>query len=235
MTRAATVFLLIGLMAAPAAAQGRGRKNGKIPPGHMPAAGQCRVWYDGVPPGRQPAPMSCAQAERLAARDGARVIYGSERNGRVYDNGRRDDIYGDDNRRQRERDDIYRDDDRRQRDRDDIYRDDRDTRDRGRAVPRTGRLPQGSGYPSTTPNRRRPANGVQGGVPFQNGYGDGLNKGREDADDRDSYQPNRHSWYRSANRGYNSRYGSREQYSAAYRQGFKAGYDDAYRAVPRTR
>ena len=39
-------------------------------------------------------------------------------------------------------------------------------------------------------------------VPYQNGYRDGLEKGREDAGDRDSFDPVRHSRYRSADHGY---------------------------------
>jgi hypothetical protein len=42
----------------------------------MPPAGLCRVWIDGVPPGRQPAPTDCATAQRNVPRNG-RVIYGS--------------------------------------------------------------------------------------------------------------------------------------------------------------
>jgi hypothetical protein len=78
---AALAFAVIALSATSAAAQGRGNANkGKVPPGHMPPAGMCKVWYDGVPPGRQPrGAMSCAEAQRLAARDGARVIYGDGR------------------------------------------------------------------------------------------------------------------------------------------------------------
>jgi hypothetical protein len=46
----------------------------------------CRVWYDNVPPGRQPAATSCREAERVASRErNARVIYGSQANDR--DNG----------------------------------------------------------------------------------------------------------------------------------------------------
>jgi hypothetical protein len=34
-----------------------------IPEGHLPAPGECRVWYPGRPPGQQPAPSGCAEAE----------------------------------------------------------------------------------------------------------------------------------------------------------------------------
>jgi hypothetical protein len=37
----------------------------------------CRVWHEGVPPGRQPRPVDCRTASEVAARDrNARVIYG---------------------------------------------------------------------------------------------------------------------------------------------------------------
>ena len=73
-------LVLIGAMAAPVAAQGRGGwPQGRIPPGQMPPAGSCRVWYDGVPPGQQPPPMSCRDAERIASRSrDARVVYGDQ-------------------------------------------------------------------------------------------------------------------------------------------------------------
>jgi hypothetical protein len=40
----------------------------------------CRVWIDGVPPGRQPAPTTCANAQRDRVQYGAnaRVIYGDD-------------------------------------------------------------------------------------------------------------------------------------------------------------
>ena len=31
----------------------------RIPQGHMPPPGECRVWYPGVPPGQQPPPGRC--------------------------------------------------------------------------------------------------------------------------------------------------------------------------------
>lgn len=50
-----------------------------IPPGHLPPPGSCRAWYDGRPPGQQPAPERCAVLLRQR-HDGA-VIVDSE--GRV--------------------------------------------------------------------------------------------------------------------------------------------------------
>lgn len=72
-------------------------------------------------------------------------------------------------------------------------------------------------------------------VPYDNGYRDGLEKGREDARERNSFDPVRHSWYRSGNRGYNNRYGTRDEYKLVYRDGFEAGYQQAYRQNGGTR
>ena len=41
------------------------RKDGSrgqvhIPPGHLPAPGECRIWYPGRPAGHQPPPGDCA-------------------------------------------------------------------------------------------------------------------------------------------------------------------------------
>lgn len=53
----------------------RERARGGVPRGHLPPPGLCRVWFDGRPPGQQPAPVSCARADRIAERrEGARVI-----------------------------------------------------------------------------------------------------------------------------------------------------------------
>lgn len=194
MRKAALVLIVIAAFAGTADAQGRGRGNGKsknIPPGHMPRDGECRVWYDGVPPGRQPAPMNCDQAERVASRDRAARV-----------------IYGDDRRATRDRDERYRDRDERYRNRDERYRD-RDGRDRD---------DRAYGH-----NR----------VATQNGERDGYEKGREDGRDGDSYDPIRHGWYRSGDRGYNDRYGTRGDYKLAYRDGFEAGYERGYREANR--
>ena len=31
----------------------------RIPPGHLPPPGECRIWYPGLPPGQQPPPGNC--------------------------------------------------------------------------------------------------------------------------------------------------------------------------------
>jgi hypothetical protein len=64
---------------------------------------------------------------------------------------------------------------------------------------------------------------------YDQGYRDGISKAQEDVRDNDRYDPARHGWYKSADRGYNSRYGSKDDYRAAYRAGFVEGYDNAYR------
>ena len=64
---------------------------------------------------------------------------------------------------------------------------------------------------------------------FDQGYRDGVAKAQEDMRDGDRYDPARHGWYKDADRGYNSRYGSRDDYRAAYRSGFVDGYDNTYR------
>src|SRR5215213_490014 len=155
MRTAAMSLILLAVMAGSSEAQGNGRygRNQGVPRGQMPPAGMCRVWYDNLPPGRQPRATSCDQAERLASRDrNARVIYA--------------DNYGTRNNDQR-------------------YRD----RTNGNTYPNDRTY--GNTYPGT--NGRYGNNSVA----FDNGYRDGLEKGREDAQDRDSYDPVRHSWYRS--------------------------------------
>jgi hypothetical protein len=148
------------------ARNGQARGQG-IPPGQMPPAGACRVWYDNVPPGRQPRPTNCRDAEQVAARSrSARVIYGS------------------------------------------------------------GTVPRTNGGWWGNQNGRGPGFSR---VAYDNGYEDGLSKGREDARDRDGYDPTRHRDYRNATRGYDDDYGSRDQYRNVYRDGFRAGYDVAYR------
>ena len=47
-----------------------------IPPGHLPKAGECRVWIPGTPPGQQPGPKSrSCTSIASAAPAGSWVIY----------------------------------------------------------------------------------------------------------------------------------------------------------------
>lgn len=90
--------LTLGLVAAAALAaplSAQGRNSVGVPPGQMPPAGMCRIWIDGVPPGRQPRPTDCVTAERNVPYNG-RVIYGSNTaNGGKY--GRNGNVYGNNN------------------------------------------------------------------------------------------------------------------------------------------
>jgi len=98
MSRTVASFAIAAfVIVTPLGAQGRGPD--RVPPGHLPPSGTCRVWIDGVPPGRQPAPTSCARAERerYSYGRGARVVYGDRDAVRRRDGWRVD--RRDDNRR----------------------------------------------------------------------------------------------------------------------------------------
>jgi hypothetical protein len=58
----------------------RGFRSIRVPRGHYPPRGACRVWFEGRPPGRQPRATSC---ERLYGRVpyGAFILY----NGNAWD------------------------------------------------------------------------------------------------------------------------------------------------------
>ena len=54
---------------APEPASSRGPSTAatlKIPPGHLPPPGQCRVWVEGLPPGKQPKARTCSGIENSA-------------------------------------------------------------------------------------------------------------------------------------------------------------------------
>ena len=63
--------------AMPASAQGNKFSGDKVPPGHRPPPGMCRIWLEGVPPGQQPAPTDCATAVRNRPGTG-RVLFGDD-------------------------------------------------------------------------------------------------------------------------------------------------------------
>ena len=76
MQRFALIAILSALISAsPLAAQDTG--SDKVPAGHRPPPGMCRIWIDGVPPGQQAAPTDCATAIRNRPANG-RVVFGDE-------------------------------------------------------------------------------------------------------------------------------------------------------------
>ena len=46
-----------------------------LAPEQLPPPGYCRPWYHRTPADKQPAPMTCARAEKLVEQNGGRVIY----------------------------------------------------------------------------------------------------------------------------------------------------------------
>lgn len=103
--------------------QGTTRKSDRIPPGQLPPAGMCRIWIDGVPPGRQPAPTDCQTAVATKPAN-ARVIWGDqtafpgEANGKFSKHGKHKNKIkheGRDEDEDDDRDDDDRDDDVRER------------------------------------------------------------------------------------------------------------------------
>jgi hypothetical protein len=212
MFRISTLILILAMvpLASAADAQGRNNRNRldrgevaraqRVPPGQLPPANLCRVWYNGQPAGRQPGPTSCREAENIASRTrNARVIYGEN----VYDD--RDDRYGDDRRTY-----PYPDNDR-----------------AVRRIPGRNRAPGGvyDPYDPRYPN----SSSRYGDTAFENGYRDGRAQGLEDGRDNDRFDAARHGRYRSADRGYIDTYGDKTRYKNAYRDGFQAGYEEGYR------
>lgn len=65
---------------------------------------------------------------------------------------------------------------------------------------------------------------------YAQGYRDGLEHGRSDAQHRRSFDYRRQRDFRNADRGYGRRDGDREAYRDTFRRGFVAGYSEAYRA-----
>lgn len=74
-----SIVVMLALVA-PLGAQARDTGQAVLPPGESPPPGMCRIWIDGVPAGRQPAPTDCATAIRRRPPN-ARVIFGQELRG----------------------------------------------------------------------------------------------------------------------------------------------------------
>ena len=63
---------------------------------------------------------------------------------------------------------------------------------------------------------------------LESGFNDGYEAGLSDGRSRRRNDPVAESRYRSGDRGYNSRYGTREAYKIDYRRAFLQGYDRGY-------
>jgi hypothetical protein len=104
----------------------------------------------------------------------------------------------------------------------------RDPRDRRtaepQAVPRGDRDPYGRDRYDD--RYRRPGSRMD--LAFGTGQSDGYDAGYEDGRKRHRFEPTREGRYRSANRGYDRRYGSKELWQTRYRDGFRRGYEDGY-------
>ena len=62
----------------------------------------------------------------------------------------------------------------------------------------------------------------------QVGYRDGFDAGRNDARDRNRFDPVRSKRYRDGDHDYNNRYGDCELYKRDYRAAFEQGYREGY-------
>jgi hypothetical protein len=78
-----------------------------------------------------------------------------------------------------------------------------------------------------------PQNRGYGSPAAQNGYRDGLEVGRNDARDRERFDPVRAKRYRQGDHDYNNRYGSRDEYKREYRAAFEQGYREGYGSARR--
>ena len=106
---------------------------------------------------------------------------------------------------------------------------------------RNGRYPRGNAYPGTAPYLSNggggygyPTNrGVLRSAAADTGYRDGIEAGRNDARDRNRFDPVRAKRYREGDHDYNGRYGSRDDYKREYRAAFEQGYREGFGAVRR--
>ena len=73
--------------------------------------------------------------------------------------------------------------------------------------------------------------GGYGNYAAQVGYRDGFDAGRNDARDRNRFDPVRSKRYRDGDHDYNNRYGDRDLYKRDYRAAFEQGYREGYGQV----
>lgn len=64
---------------------------------------------------------------------------------------------------------------------------------------------------------------------YDNGFRDGVRRGERDARSNRRYDPSRHGEWRDADDGFRREYGDHTLYRRSFRNGFEAGYSQAYR------
>ena len=96
--------------------------------------------------------------------------------------------------------------------------------------------PRGNGspvYPGGYPNGAPGNRGAFRSPAPENGYRDGIEAGRNDARDRERFDPIRAKRYRDGDHDFDNRYGSRDEYKREYRAAFERGYREGYGAARR--
>ena len=68
-TRFLGAFVTAALLSSGSVALAKDGHHFRVPRGHMPPPGECRIWYPNTPPGRQPPPGDCRFLSRRVPRD----------------------------------------------------------------------------------------------------------------------------------------------------------------------
>src|SRR4051812_6085801 len=69
---------------------------------------------------------------------------------------------------------------------------------------------------------------------YDNGFREGLSRGRDDAERGRQFSYARQDEYRDADRGYRRQDGNKDDYRRAFRQGYEAGYTESFNQIART-
>ena len=75
----------------------------------------------------------------------------------------------------------------------------------------------------------RPGYGYAGNLGYRTGYQDGMSQAREDNFKNKPFNANPRGRYDDRDHGYRREYGDRNSYKAEYTDGYRAGYESAFR------
>ena len=98
------------------------------------------------------------------------------------------------------------------------------------AAPACAAQTYGYGYPRTNGGYGRDIERRA----YDNGYREGIQEGRNDAQHNRNFSPERHSEFRDADNGYHRGDGDRDFYRRSYRQGFQTGYRESFDRIARS-